>query len=1643
MLKNNGKIAIQKNFLLCLCVICLMFTSFGLTVENSYAVELNETLDDMGTQLDSDTKLENSQDNEILGVDNQAELVGASPNGHKFKDIRTCIESANDNDIITLSGTYTPNDEKSVILIDKSITITSTSGATLNGNKISAIFKITAPNVVIKNLKFINSEGGSGSAIRVNAKNVLIDNCIFENNHCKRAGVVATQSDLYVAENFKVHNCKFISNSGYSQDYKEFASAGAIAAYAMNSEIKNCEFDSNWVRSDDVDAFGGAVQMGIDDPNYYGLIDHCIFKNNRVISSSAYAHGGAGCVRNGVWYTNCQFIGNSANQGGALTFHASGTLINCSFINNSAIDLYGGAISTGFLYDSMVLKIIDCVFDGNTAPEGGAVQAIGLNVNIINSDFKNNHAKNYGGAVNIEAVQVNVENSRFNQNTADIDGGAISVKGEKTVISQSSFISNHAIPDANKLNDGLGGAIYINSPNASVIRNNFVFNTARNGSAIYYDESGDKLSVLDNIFYQNQAWVYQLPISNRDIYYGDTEEIKVVIYGGNNIANYNNLAISNAIYNAADNGELDIDGQTPLMGARDDGKLYQDGREYNIPISLKVTHEDGTVVYDKSLNSSYLGEIKVNLTNLKPGKYFVSAKHFEDTYYKGITNQSTFRVYPKVDNKITITPNNYSFNFEDVVIWTVNITNLGPNNSTGVVAYNVIPEGLILLNHNFGDKYDSKTGVLNISELAAGENLVYTMTTVVDKTGNITCKVNITANETDVNLTNNYDEKTIHIDPAADLAVVKTVSDNTPNYPDYITWTITVSNNGPDIAHNVTVYDVLPSSLIYIDSDGDYDNNIGIWNIGTLNNGKTVRLNIRCKINRTGLTQNNVSVNGSEFDYDLTNNYNEELIYVNKAADLSIVKSVNKSNVNYGDLVKWTLTISNKGPDNASNVVIVDVLPEGFIYISSTVNYINNTITINKINVGQTITVDIITQVNITGDYINIANVSSDEYDYNLTDNEDDEPITVNPASDLSVTKTSSDSNPQYHDEITWEIVITNNGPDIAHNITVKDLLPESLVWIDDDSEGKYNPVTGELFLETLDIGESFTFSIETLINATGDIENNVTVNGSEYDYNITNNKANETIEVEKSADVSIVKLVNESNPNYNDLITWTLIISNKGPDKANHIEVEDVLPEGLIFVSFNATKGILYEGNWVMCCLESGEEQRCNIVTRVNKTGKITNIATIHADEYDFNETNNVDNETIDVPLAVDVAVVINVNNTSPYFGEKVTWMISVTNNGPDNATGVELSEILPEGVIFVDCNSTKGLYDNEKWNIGSLNVGETQYLNITTISNALGEIINDVDVISNEYDWNKNNNHDDSMIDVKPVVDLQITKTVDNPTPKYGQKVKWIITVTNNGPNRANNVIVYETIPEGLTFLKSNGKYDGKSWNVGNLNVGESKELQITCKVTSTGEITNHVNVKSDEYDPDLTNNDANKSIIVPPASDLSITKIASKYDYKVGDVIEYRIEVVNNGPDTARNIKVKEIIDDLLKIKSFQASMGKFSKFTLTWAIDSLGYGESAILYIKAIATGAGIVKNNVSVTSDTFDYDLSNNNDYAIVNVTEKPVYHSLNGKNNPNNNLDDDHENILEKHATGNPFWNLVLVLVFSIIFFDGSISKKR
>ena len=1414
MFKNK-----QKHFLISVLLMILFLAASG----TAFSADLNETSEVPEVSVCKDN-LENSQ-NDVVG---SSEIT---LNGGKFSDIQKAIDNVGDGGTIHLNGYYSAQNNDSVIYVNKNIRIAGGLDTVLDGKNISCIFSIqkTGSNCQISNLKFVNGMDVHGGAMIILGKNVVVENSVFENNYANHSGgaiyvlSIFNDSGRYPeeGENLIIKNCNFTNN--FAQ-----VAAGAIGVYGNNTQVIGCNFVSNKVKpATNHKSYGGAIQIGRDEYNLCSYVVNCNFMSNEAIAHDLNnSHGGAGCVRAGITYQNCKFINNSADQGGALTYHASGIIEDCVFINNSA-KLYGGALSTGYMDMDMDLKVINCNFEQNNAPYGGAVQLKGKNIEIQNSVFNKNTAAVNGGAINIVAKTVAIGGTEFNKNTAHVNGGAIYINGNKTVIEDSSFMANEAIPDVKKLDDGLGGAIYINSSSATINKNIFNNNVARNGSAIYYDKSGLNCIISDNAMAENQAWVYALPIYAKSIYYGEDCEVSATLFGGNNIAKYNDLFVSNAIYNNAKQDKIKVNGETPILGAVDNGKLYQDSREYNMDILLTVTHEDGSVAFNKTLKSDFKGQVSNILKNLKPGRYKISATHFEDTYYKYIANVTYFSVFPKADLQLNKSSNLINANYGDIVIWTLKITNNGPNVGTGIRLKDLIPDGLIILSCD-DENYNKKTGILNIDSLNMGESKI---------------------------------------------------------------------------------------------------------------------INIKTLVNKTGTFINEASVSGNEYDWDLKNNNDSAGINVNPSADLAVEILVNDTNPKFNSLVKWTLRVTNNGPDEATGVVVCDLLSKDLIYLSSTGNY--------------------------------------------------------------------------------------------------------------DVKSGLWN-------IETLESGKSVSIDIVTLVNKTGKIANDASVSGKEYDWNLSNNYDNKSIAVDVCADLAIKKLVNDTNPKFNSLVEWTLRVTNNGPDTATGVVVCDILPEGLISIdkSFN--------GTWNVGKLLNNQTKELTIICLVNKTGKLVNIADIAGNEYDCNLTNNIVNKSIEVAQSADLFVKKYVNNTSPDFGEIIKWSVVVSNNGPDIATNVQVNDLLDDGLIFVKSSSTKGNYDVKSgiWTIDSLAPETDETLNIYCKVNKIGKILNFVSVNSTQYDWNESNNHDNESVNAVKIADLSVIKLINNSNPNYNDLIKWTIIVSNKGPNMATGVTVNDLLPKSVEYISSylsKGFYNPVNgiWDVGNLNAGEKLQLNIVSKIVKTGDITNVVNVKGNEKDSNLTNNHFEKSVHVKPAADLSIEKSVSKQEVNINDLIEYVIEITNNGPDSAENIKVSELLNPNLKVISFESTKGNFNNTNNVLTIDSLVNGEKVRLTINAAANACGKFENKVAVSSDTFDYDKSNNQDGTSVfvseNTTEKienPVndtYLLVLAKNSLQKSMVSKLENLthpqsltsIELPKTGLPIVLLLLVSMISIGFLPIKISKKR
>ncbi len=298
---------------------------------------------------------------------------------------------------------------------------------------------------------------------------------------------------------------------------------------------------------------------------------------------------------------------------------------------------------------------------------------------------------------------------------------------------------------------------------------------------------------------------------------------------------------------------------------------------------------------------------------------------------------------------------------------------------------------------------------------------------------------------------------TVIVGDSADLSVTKVANTLAPSVGSNVTFTLTLNNAGPSNATGVVVNDLLPAGYTFVSatpSQGSYVSGTGVWTVGSLANGANATLAIVATVNGSGPYSNTATVSSSTPDPDPSDNSDTETPVPAGAADLGIVKTVNNITPTVGSNVSFTLTLTNTGPSNATGVVVNDLLPAGYTFVSSTPSqgaYVSGTgvWTVGNLANGANATLAIVATVNASGPYLNTATVTSGTPDPDPSDDTDTEtPIPV-PAgqADLAVLKTGP-ATISRGQNLTFTIRVENRGPGVAVNARLTDPTPAGLVFV-------------------------------------------------------------------------------------------------------------------------------------------------------------------------------------------------------------------------------------------------------------------------------------------------------------------------------------------------------------------------------------------------------------------------------------------------------------------------------------------------------------------------------------------------------------------------------------------------------------------
>jgi large repetitive protein len=273
--------------------------------------------------------------------------------------------------------------------------------------------------------------------------------------------------------------------------------------------------------------------------------------------------------------------------------------------------------------------------------------------------------------------------------------------------------------------------------------------------------------------------------------------------------------------------------------------------------------------------------------------------------------------------------------------------------------------------------------------------------------------------------------------------------------------------------------------------------------------------------------------------------------------DLSLVKTANNRNVTQNDLVTYTITLANAGLNNASNILIQDILPAGLTFVSSNdFNYNNDTLSLIVSNLagGLSRQFTYVARATGLGSIVNsVQIVSANESDVDSTpgnallvdeDDDDDETITVisaTPIADLSIQKTSNTVIPNRGDNVTYTILVNNNGPSNATNVEITDILPAGLQYVSSSGGDAITVVdsTIRVTFNNLTAGDQDLFTIVARVTGTGVIVNNAQITNSDQSDpdSVPNGGLNE--DDDDSRSISVQEVCNPNSPLISSLNTF------------------------------------------------------------------------------------------------------------------------------------------------------------------------------------------------------------------------------------------------------------------------------------------------------------------------------------------------------------------------------------------------------------------------------------------------------------------------------------------------------------------------
>ena len=991
-------------------------------------------------------------------------------------------------------------------------------------------------------------------------------------------------------------------------------------------------------------------------------------------------------------------------------------------------------------------------------------------------------------------------------------------------------------------------------------------------------------------------------------------------------------------------GKLTVKPLIINIKAEDDRKTYGDNDPDKFNVSYTLTNEkDEPYTPDKDLRDYIDRALNLDAARV-PGENVRT----ENPGY------SIVPTYTEVDNiEIgTVTPGHFFIDPREVTITANSAEKVYDGTPLTEPSYTYAPE--LVDNDLLGihDKMDSVTVTGSQTEVGSSKNVPSDAVIINTEDGS----------GSNANYIIKYVDGTLTVRDKEIVSIEKSADRERATDYDVIRYTITVTNATSHDLHNVIVKDTNNFVGVPVLSQANgvtYDAEKGEFVIAEIShlrdethtNAVTFTYTYTVDPTDHGTNNNDILENNAKItdmkvvesytenpDGSTTPNYtepNKDWLVETPDVDVEIIrqnltieKSADKTEAGVGDVVTYTLKVTNTGNTKLENVVVKDTnnfmgepVENTKLHFGYRVND-DGTWTITSLGVGKSVTITY--KYTVVAD--DLANGKLDNIATATIPAREDPTIPEKPVDSnevivplyykhLTIVK-SADRDHAYPGEVVkYQVTVTNDGTVDMTNVTVSDDTNALGMFIVSTGDGyTYNPETRLFTIPALNVGDSVTLNYLYIVQ-NGDPETIINVATAHApknpDTEIPGDKdieePSKPVEVDVLRDeLTIVKNADKSfvDMNGNDTtVTYTLTVKNSGNTKLTNVIVTDTSNSN---GTVEYTGDLMYDGNgkWMIPELNAGDSVEITYVyTAVAEdmnldNGNIVNTAVAEGKNPDNKTvTSDPDTETVHVGEVPDrdIRVVKTSLESSVMIGDTIHYTITVTNNGTMTAQNVVVRDF-NDGIGEINAaSSDKYTYD-----------AATHSFTIAEI--AAGEVVEiPVTYTVQEGDKGTVNN---AAVEIPEVPEIE--KKADKQTVVVGEVVTYTITVTNTTNETKTNVEVKDTnnftgviTPAENTDVVS---YIGdKVWNISSIGAGESVDIVYTYTVmnedapntmlVNNAEMTyvtdsGKVKIPSNEVDIPVIPETPTPEHVGP-----TVVKQADKAIANIGDTVHYTVVMHNN--------------------------------------------------------------------------------------------------------------------------------------------------